>query len=116
MRNRVTDYSADGSILSGIMTLVRGLITSFLGRRLNAQWHVDARVTRQQPQRLRDCHTWWLGALARGVTRDLSDSPVLASFGDLGPEAHLYCNIDLGLCAAIGFGSCSNIGLGIAIG
>ena len=44
----------------------------------------------------------------------LSDSTVLASFGDLGPEAHLY--IDLGLCAAIGFGSCSNIGLGIAIG
>ena len=48
MRNRVTDYLADGSILSGIMTLGRGLITSFLGRRLNAQWHVDARVTRQQ--------------------------------------------------------------------
>ena len=48
MRNRVTKYLAGGSILSGIMTLGRGLITSFLGRRLNAQWHVDARVTRQQ--------------------------------------------------------------------
>ena len=48
MRNRVTKYLADDSMLSGIMTLGRGLITSFLGRRLNAQWHVDARVTRQQ--------------------------------------------------------------------
>ena len=63
---------------------------------------------------------WWssslyLGAIARVASRgSLSDSTVLASFGDLRPEAHLY--IDLGLCAAIGFGSCSNIGLGIAIG
>ena len=140
MRNRVTDYLADGSILSGIMTLGRGLITSFFGRRLNAQWHVDARVTRQQRRSGRKLITWQtsgmltlaslgsnlggsaiatLGgsALLRVASRgSLSDSTVLASFGDLRPEAHLYCNIDLGLCAAIGFGSCSNIGLGIAIG
>ena len=56
-------------------------------------------------------------ALLRVASRgSLSDSTVLASFGDLEPEAHLYCNIDLGLCAAIGFNSCSNIGLGFAIG
>ena len=106
-------------MLSGMLTLASLGSNATLGSKadyLADEWHVDARVTRQQPQRLRDCHTWWLGAIARGVTRDLSDSTVLASFGDLGPEAHLYCNIDLGLCATIGFGSCSNIGLGIAIG
>ena len=58
MRNRVTKYLAGGSILSGIMTLGRGLITSFLGRRLNAQWHVDARVTRQQRRSGRKLITW----------------------------------------------------------
>ena len=56
------------------------------------------------------------GSALLRVTRQPHNSTVVASFGDLGPEAHLYCNIDLGLCAAIGFGSCSNIGLGIAIG
>ena len=58
MRNQVTDYSAAGSILSGIMTLGQGLITSFLDRQLNARWHVDARVTRQQRRSGRKLITW----------------------------------------------------------